>query len=278
MPLMICCLHSENVGFETSFTIVIPQKRHVRCAASPEMRFHSFSRKTPALYLLHDEAAAPTDWLSMTSLERYASERGLTLVLPNCHRSFYCDYEVRDRADGPNATNIKALQTFTELKYESYLMEELIPYVKAMFPVSEDPQDTFLAGIGMGGFGALRLGMKYPETFSRICSVSGLSDLQWAMDWIPEKREQFHAIFRDLQVKPGSAEDFTAQYEKLRNTGRLPEIYFISNVGNPYRESNVRFIETIDSSPMKLEMNEPELTWAYLDQKLTGILDWLMAL
>lgn len=276
MPVMTCYLHSENVGFETSFSIVIPQKRHIRSAASPEMHLKSFTAGSPVLYLLHDEATAPTDWLSMTSIERYASERGLVLVLPNCHRSFYCDYEIRDRTDGPNATNIAALQTFTELKYESYIMEELIPYVKSMFPVSGKPEDTFIAGIGMGGFGALRLGMKYPDIFSRICSISGLSDLQWAMNTLPEKREQFKAIFRNLTVKPGSAEDFPAQYQRLCKEERTPAIYFVSNMESPYRESNLRFVKNIDSPCLKSEMNEPVLSWDYLDKKLEAILDWMM--
>lgn len=277
MSVMTCYYKSEYVGFETSFTLILPQRKHVRSAASPELLKGSFHRDYPVLFLLHDEAEGQDEWMHMTSLCRYADQVGLAVVMPNCNRSFYSDYEIRDSKSRESDTSIQALQKFTELMYESYIVRELVPYVRRMFPVSCERRKTFIGGKGMGGFGALKLGLNHPELFGALFSVSGLADLQWAMDHLEEKREQFEAIFGGLKAAPGGPEDFAGAIKRLSKAGDLPRIYLTVNSGHVYEESNRRLLAAIQRElpGMTVREIEPELNWEYLDKKTPEILRWL---
>ena len=284
ISVMTCYYKSEYVGFETSFTVLVPQKKHIRCASSPRIEKNSFRREYPLLILLHDEAEGQEEWMHMTSLCRYAGEQGIVVVMPNCNRSFYSDYEIRDNKSGEGDTNIKALQEFTELMYESYIAEELVPYVQRMFPVSAERGKTFIGGKGMGGFGALKLALGHPDLFGALFSVSGLADLQWAMDHLDEKKEQFEAVFGGLKVRPGGKEDFGNRIKVLAEEKRLPRIFMAVNRGHVYEESNRIFLKEIQEYLPETEKSghdavilseEPELTWEYLDRLTPEILSWL---
>ncbi len=277
MSVMTCYYKSEYVGFETSFTLILPQKKHVRSAASPELIKGSFRRDYPVLFLLHDEAEGQDEWMHMTCLCRFADQVGLAVVMPNCNRSFYSDYEVRDSKSRESDTEIQALQKFTELMYESYIVRELVPYVRRMFPVSGERGKTFIGGKGMGGFGALKLGLNHPELFGALFSISGLADLQWAMDHLEEKREQFEAIFGGLTATAGGPEDFAGAIRRLSESGDLPRIYLAVNSGHVYGESNRRLLASVpgDLPGMVVRESEPELDWEYLDKRTPEILRWL---
>ena len=106
------------------------------------------------LYLLHGLSDDHTAWLRYTSIERYATARGLAVVMPAVHRSFYAD-EAHGHA------------------YWHFVSEELPAIVAAFFRLSERREDTFVAGLSMGGYGALKLGLHHPERFAAVASLSG---------------------------------------------------------------------------------------------------------
>ena len=51
--------------------------------------------------------------------------------------------------------------------------DELVELTRRMFPLSREREDTFIAGLSMGGYGALKCGLRAPETFSKVASLSG---------------------------------------------------------------------------------------------------------
>lgn len=279
MAVLDCSFKSKYIGFETSFTIILPQEKHIRSVSSPHIQLHSFKQEYPVLFLLHDEAEGRKEWLHMTSLCRYAQETGIAVVLPEGHRSFYSDYVNRDGNRGANNTGIQLLQQFDELMYETFIVEELLKYIRAMFPVSSDRSKTYIGGKGMGGFGALKLGLNHPELFDSIFSVSGLADLQWGMDYIEEKKEQFEAIFGSLNVPDRGVNDFSHIATVLAQKKTLPRIRIISNRNSLYEKSNFLFAEKVRAISDRIcwEMDEPELEWEYLDRKTKDLFTWLIA-
>jgi len=56
---------------------------------------------------------------------------------------------------------------------EDNLIKRLIPYVEATYRVRPGPSYRLLVGFSMGGHGALRFGLKYPEMFAAVWSVDG---------------------------------------------------------------------------------------------------------
>lgn len=101
------------------------------------------------LYLLHGLSDAPSVWLHRTNLERYAEAVGnLCVVLVSGHRSWYAN-------------------TASGLAYRTFVFEEIPRKIENMFRVSTRREDTFVAGNSMGGYGAAKFALLYPEKFVR---------------------------------------------------------------------------------------------------------------
>ena len=106
------------------------------------------------LYLLHGLSDDHTIWQRRTSIERYAANLPLIVVMPDAGRGFYCD----------------ALQG---MAWESAIIKDLIGYVDAMFQTRRERNGRILAGLSMGGYGAAKLALKYPDLFCAAVSHSG---------------------------------------------------------------------------------------------------------
>ncbi len=106
------------------------------------------------LYLLHGLLGNQYDWISGTRIERWATEKNLAVVMPSGENGFYID------------------QKETGRNYGTFIGEELVEMTRKMFPLSHRKEDTFIGGLSMGGYGALRNGLKYQDTFSHIIALS----------------------------------------------------------------------------------------------------------
>lgn len=112
-------------------------------------------RKYKTLYLLHGLFGNYTDWITGTNIERWANDRNLCVVMPSGANSFYFDFDQL-----PN------------MNFGTFIGEELVDITRRMFPLSHKKEDTFIAGLSMGGFGALRCGLEFYNTFGYIAGLS----------------------------------------------------------------------------------------------------------
>lgn len=128
-------------------------------------------KKFKTLYLLHGLLGNYTDWVSGTRIQRWAEERDLAVVMPSGDNSFY--------VDRPASNN----------RYGEFIGRELVEITRRMFPLSERREDTFIGGLSMGGFGAMRNGLKYHETFGAIISLSGALHIFEEMDKLSARKE-----------------------------------------------------------------------------------------
>lgn len=138
---------SQELEMETSVYILLPELN----------RMGAESRKSiPTLYLLHGMHGNHTDWLRRTRLEYYVSQLDdpIAIVMPAAANSFYTDMVHGQR-------------------YYSYITKELPAVMEATFPLSTQREDRFVAGLSMGGYGAMKIGMNLPERYSAIGSFSG---------------------------------------------------------------------------------------------------------
>ena len=104
-------------------------------------------RKYKTLYLLHGLLGNYTDWVSQTRIQKWAEEKNLAVGMPSGDNSFY----FRSRTPWND--------------YEKFIGEELVEMTRRMFPLSERREATFIAGLSMGGYGALRNGIVFSDTF-----------------------------------------------------------------------------------------------------------------
>ena len=146
---------SEVLGKQVQMNVILPQR------SRGQIGLDSISEKAetyPTLYLLHGMSDDHTIWERRTSIERYASEKGIAVVMPDGDLSWYTDMK-----HGQN--------------YFTFMADELPAVCRDFFPkMSPRREDTFVAGLSMGGYGAFKLGLRCPETFSCAASLSGALD------------------------------------------------------------------------------------------------------
>ena len=107
------------------------------------------------LVLLHGYTENEDIWINESPIVREARHRKLAVLMPAGENSFYHDYDVLNG------------------KYETFIGEELLEICRNNFPLSEKKEDTYIACSSMGGYGAMHIGLKHSETFSKIVSFSG---------------------------------------------------------------------------------------------------------
>jgi len=110
----------------------------------------------PVLYLLGGLSDDHSTWTRMTSLQRYVEGLPLIVIMPNGERGFY--------TDSPNRPNFA---------YETYLTKDIVGFVDRTFNTIKEPGGRALAGLSMGGYGAVKLALKYPQLFCAAASLSG---------------------------------------------------------------------------------------------------------
>lgn len=110
----------------------------------------------PVFYLLHGLFGCCDNWLELTNLEDYARERELIIVLPEGGNGWYTDSVENE-----------------EEKHESYFIKELIPEIDLSYKTLKTGEKRAIAGLSMGGYGALKFALKRPDLFVFAASISG---------------------------------------------------------------------------------------------------------
>lgn len=217
-------------------------------------------KKYQVLYLLHSFTGDCTVWNRYSNIERYAQKHRLAVVCPSVGNSFYADM-----VHGG--------------KYRSFMLEELPAFIRHTFPISHRREDTFLAGISMGGYGALRLALERPELFACAASLSGAVDvIAMAGMFGKDPAMGFGDIFPPEELLPGSGNDLPALAERLLAQGiALPRIYqccgtedflYKLNLGVRARLEKLNLDYTYEEGP---GMHD----WDYWDSQIRGVLEWL---
>lgn len=134
--------------------------------------YDSGRKKYPVIYLLHGLTGTYTDWIAKSALSSHSEQHEFILVMPEGGNGWYTDSPV-------SAAH----------RYESHLIEEVIPHVEGKFRVRRDRLGRAVAGLSMGGYGAIKFGLKYPGRFAVVGSFSGaLRAAEWDMNTAPALR------------------------------------------------------------------------------------------
>lgn len=242
---------SHALGMDTSFYALLPQDG-----------LSAGKRRT--LFLLHGRSDDHGAWVRRTSIERYAEEKGLAVVMPDGGLSYYADM-----VHGPD--------------YFTYLTEELPPFVRSLLPLSREREDTWIAGLSMGGYGAMKAALRRPDLFSRAGSFSGALDLA---GWIGLCRGNgnrqalrvFANAFGDPDTIPGTCHDLFRLLRELKASGKpLPRIYQCCGTGDFLHGGNARFRDFCGQEDVPLTYEEwpGAHDWAFWDEAVRRFLSWL---
>ena len=191
MAFFECSIFSESLGMTSSVNVVLPQ----RTSGQIGLKGVAAGATCPVLYLLHGMSDDHSIWLRRTSVERYAAKYGIAVVMPNAHRSYYSD-------------------TAGGLRYWEYFSQELPEFINATFRFSRSPEDTFVAGLSMGGFGAMKLALNCPGRFAAAGGFSSAIGPCELVRHVPSLKKEFDNLFGSLENVPGSINDLYAVADK----------------------------------------------------------------
>jgi putative tributyrin esterase len=258
MALMHTHFYSTILNLSCSMDVIIPESHQgVGITASSPTRRNLL----PVLYLLHGLSDDHTIWQRRTSIERYAAQYQLAVVMPAVHRSFYTDQK-------------------TGYRYFSYLSEELMTKVPSFFHVSPLRKDTFAAGLSMGGYGALKLGLRLPDRFAAVASLSGATDMTRLFDAAePERRAETQMIFGSYETYKDSSDDLFALAEKTASSNHpKPSIFMACGTKDALYRDNLRFRPHLEQLGYTVTWSEKDNIgheWAYWDEVIQEVLEWL---
>lgn len=159
MAFIQCGFFSDVLKRSVSINVILPENcRNLIGMASSGSSAVDEEGRIPVLYLLHGMSDDHTIWQRRTSIERYAADYGIAVVMADGQRSYY-----RNMAYGG--------------KFWQFFTEELPMVASSFFPISRKRENCYAAGLSMGGYGAFKLAFCCPEKFAAVGAFSAVADL-----------------------------------------------------------------------------------------------------
>ena len=254
--------HSESLGRTVPLYVILPTDK----TYFPGTFKREEGKPYKTLYLLHGVIGNYTDWLYNTQIKKYAEDADLCVVMPSGDNSMYLDQGVDF--------------------YGEFVGKELVEFTRKTFPLSHKREDTYIGGLSMGGFGAMRNGLKYHKTFGAIISLSGAYVLDEEAlievenpQFVGETTAYKKRVYGD-DLKAALISDKNPKYliEILSDKHiDFPEIYMACGTEDFLLDKN----KSIDELLTKCHVKHTFVTgpgaheWDFWDQYIKKALEWL---
>ena len=151
-------IHPASLGFKTRIEVAFPQHPKPTVPKDSPLYHEPPAPPDKILYLLHGLSDDVTAWVRNTRICSYAEERGYIVIMPEVQRSFYSDMKYGS-------------------DYFTYVSEELPQICEEMFNIKHVRERTFVAGLSMGGYGAVKCGLSRPDFYAACAGFSGALDV-----------------------------------------------------------------------------------------------------
>lgn len=257
MALVDCKFFSSSLGMSTEMTLILPED------APGQVGQKNVSQdETKVLYLLHGRSDDNTIWSRRTSIERYASERGIAVIMPNANLSFYTNMACGGR-------------------YQDFIFDELPEKVARLFGLKPSREQCAVAGLSMGGYGAIKWALTQPERFYFAAGLSGAYDVAdlWTNGQDAKRDSDLTRVFDTRENFIGSENDIYALLERCQERkAEIPEL-FISCGTEDFLIEHSRHINRVFDEKKILHTYEEHPgahEWSYWDKHIQRILaKWL---
>lgn len=244
--------YSEILNLQCNMNVILPNQ--------PLERMRSTPPQYQVLWLLHGLSDDHTAWQRWTSIERYVDGTSLAVIMPAVGRSFYSDM-----AHG--------------LRYWTFLTDELPVIARWFFPLSAARQDNFVAGLSMGGYGAFKVALSYPERYAAAASLSGALDMRETFKtqdaaWLAEMSN----IWGGPKGLLRTGNDLHYLADRLvASEVSPPMLYQWCGAEDFLYDQNISFRDHARQIGLEVTYEEGpgDHTWKYWDQQIQRVLAWL---
>ena len=243
MAVMEFNFRSKTINYDTAMNVIIPN------TPPPANGYR-------VLWLLHGISQNNSTWCRKSNIERYVENTDIAVVMPDGFRSFYTNMQSGHR-------------------YWDYVSQEIPELVYNTFNFSKRREDNFVCGLSMGGYGAIKLALNFPERYSLAGSLSGALDIA---SLTPAKDDPFYIEMKNVF----GGEDIIAVSDdnllvKLENTdiSKLPQIYLACGTDDYCLNGNKTFYGKLTQknfSDVELEINPGNHNWIFWDEHIKHFL------
>src|SRR5215204_795617 len=191
----------------------------------------------PVLVQLHGLSDDHSAWLQRSNLVRHVATYPLIVVMPDGGTSGYLNWTSGER--------------LWKQRYEDLLVQDIPAHLERHFRVRSGP--WAIGGLSMGGYGAMRLGLKYPEKFASI--------------WAHSSAFHIGQVLGDAPIEDKQDALVTVHADRVAKLATRPEISFDCGVDDELLEHNREFhvhLETIGLAHHYAE-HPGAHTWDYWD-------------
>jgi S-formylglutathione hydrolase FrmB len=248
---------SEVLTLRSTMYVLLPQRTLVAAKSKSTPKYRT-------LYLLHGHSDDHTAWMRWSAIEKYVEGLNLAVVMPAVNLSFYTDM-VHGGA------------------YEKFISEEIPAVVRDMYALSSKREDNFVAGLSMGGYGAFKLALTYPERYAAAASLSGALDVRETVKAHGRSEDkvfltEMHNIFGDTSKVPNSKHDLLTLARKISKGSVKPRLYQCCGTEDFLYADNARFRDAVRKLALDLTYEEGpgEHVWAYWDKMIQNVLTWMI--
>jgi S-formylglutathione hydrolase FrmB len=214
-----------------------------------------------ALYLLHGLTGDYMDWSTRADLARAARGLPLVIVMPDGENAWYTNAAGK----GP--------------RFEDYVADDLVKDVESKYRVIRSRYGRAIAGLSMGGYGALKIGLKRPERFAAaggFSSALGVTDPKFA-DRLTSFRDQLDTIYGPPGSETRAANDVFLLAGRIR-VEAAPSLYVDCGTSDGLLDGNRQLVAILQKRGLKYEYHEVPgaHTWDYWNRRIDVFLPWLM--
>ena len=242
MAYLQCNFYSKALEMQTCVNAILPDQGELSGCK--------------VVYLLHGLSDNFSCWCRYTSVERYATSAGVAVIMPEVQRSFYCD-------------------TFSGLDYFRYVSQELPELCRHFFSLNTGPENSYIMGLSMGGFGALKCALTYPERYAGCGSFSGALRMDDDLFRNVLKKEELAALVGP-GCKAGAANDLDTLVMEAK---KLPPIYLSCGEQDRLYPMNTAFVKLLEARGTQYRFDHRPGThsWEFWDQSLKDCFTYFFA-
>ncbi|WP_400229126.1 alpha/beta hydrolase [Methanobrevibacter smithii] len=251
----------KSLQRRTSLSVILPADNIHYLQGTEEIAEKPYK----TLYLLHGLFGSDDIFLANTTIQKFAEDHNIAVVLPSGENSFYVD------------------QKESHKYYGEFIGRELVEMTRNIFPLSHKKEDTYLAGFSMGGYGAIRNGLKYHDTFGYIGAISAAMLTDDLHNWgegddLLSSKSFAQSCFGDLNKVIGSDMDPKFLIDDLiANDIEIPKIFMAVGDNDFLYNENIDYYNYLKSRNVDVEFrcSSGEHTWEFCNDYIKEFIEWL---
>lgn len=265
MAILNLTYFSNALRRQTHMTALVPVEEF---GLAPGMPVPDKTKPFRTLVLLHGFSGCDTDWLRGSRIDELALMHNVAVLFPCAENSFYINDTARDAM------------------YETLVCQETLEIGRKLFPLSHRREDTTIGGYSMGGYGALRCGLKNNDLFGNVIALSSalitdqIGKGEMKKDNPMATAAYYEHVFGPAEQVTGSDLDPKALAKAAKEgngKGPAPELFIACGDEDFLIEPNRSFSAYLDSIGYahKFFVSPGVHNWKFWDEYIEKAMIWL---